>query len=196
MRAYRETDVLTQKGKTILVTGANTGIGYHTARDLAQRDAKVLLACRSKQKAENAIKKIRLIKPDANLNWVPLDLASLKSIKEAATIVNQEERVDALINNAGVMVPPKRQTEDGFELQFGVNHLGHFALTSYLISKLKDQPSSRVVNVSSRAHRGGKIDYNDVHADRYYNRLQRYRMSKFANILFTYELQRKLEKQG
>jgi NAD(P)-dependent dehydrogenase (short-subunit alcohol dehydrogenase family) len=190
---YRESAVPDQTGKTIFITGANTGIGYDTARVLAERGAKILLGCRSETKADEAIAKIKSVKADANVIWIPLDLASLASVKEAAEQVNQESRLDALINNAGVMMPPKEVTTDGFELQFGVNHLGHFALTGHLINKLKDQTGARIVNVSSLAHRQGSIQFDDIHSDKSYNRLQRYGMSKFANILFTYELQRMLE---
>ena len=194
MTDYRESDIPPQKGKTILITGANTGIGFDTARVLATRGARVLLGCRSEDKAVSAIEKIKAIKGDADVSWVPLDLTSLASIKAAADIVSQEVRLDALVNNAGVMIPPKQETSDGFELQFGVNHLGHFALTGQLLSKLKDQSGARIVNVSSLAHRNGKIDYKDIHAEKNYDRMARYSMSKFANILFTYELQRRLEK--
>jgi len=194
MTDYRESDIPPQEGKTILITGANTGIGFDTARVLATRGARVLLGCRSEDKAVSAIEKIKAIKGDADVSWVPLDLTSLASIKAAADIVSQEVRLDALVNNAGVMIPPKQETSDGFELQFGVNHLGHFALTGQLLSKLKDQSGARIVNVSSLAHRNGKIDYKDIHAEKNYDRMARYSMSKFANILFTYELQRRLEK--
>jgi NAD(P)-dependent dehydrogenase (short-subunit alcohol dehydrogenase family) len=193
MTDYKEADVPAQGGKTVLITGANTGIGYDTARVLALRGARVLLGCRSEDKAVQAIDKIKAIKSDAEVCWVPLDLASLASIEAAADIVNQENRLDALVNNAGVMMPPKLETNDGFELQFGVNHLGHFALTGRLLPKLKNQPGARIVNVSSLAHRNGKIDYGDINAEKSYSRMARYGMSKFANILFTYELQRKLE---
>ncbi len=193
---YKEADVPDQAGKTMLVTGANTGIGYDAARVLAERGARVLLGCRSEEKAADAMEKIRVNKPDADLKWIKLDLTSLESIKAAAEETRQEARLDALINNAGVMIPPKETTADGFELQFGVNHLGHFALTGHLLPMLKDQPGARVVNVSSLAHRNGRINYDDIHADRSYNRMERYSMSKFANILFTYELQRKLEAAG
>jgi NAD(P)-dependent dehydrogenase (short-subunit alcohol dehydrogenase family) len=193
MTDYRESDVPTQDGKTVFVTGANTGIGYDTARVLALRGARVLLGCRSEDKAVEAIEKIKVIKSDAEVCWVPLDLASLASIEAAADIVSKEARLDALVNNAGVMMPPKLQTNDGFELQFGVNHLGHFALTGHLLPKLKDQAGARIVNVSSLAHRNGRIDYDDIHADKNYSRMTRYGMSKFANILFTYELQRRLK---
>jgi NAD(P)-dependent dehydrogenase (short-subunit alcohol dehydrogenase family) len=193
MTDYRESDVPIQDGKTVFVTGANTGIGYDTARVLALRGARVLLGCRSEDKAVEAIEKIKVIKSDADVCWVPLDLASLASIEAAADIVSKEARLDALVNNAGVMIPPKQQTTDGFELQFGVNHLGHFALTGRLLPKLKDQAGARIVNVSSLAHRNGRIDYDDIHADKSYSRMGRYGMSKFANILFTYELQRRLK---
>ena len=196
MTDYRESMVPDQTGKTVFITGANTGIGYDTARVLAERGAKILLGCRSEAKASGAIAKIKSIKSDADITWVPLDLASLSSVKQAAEQVNREPRLDALINNAGVMMPPKEVTSDGFELQFGVNHLGHFALTGHLINKLKDQPGARIVNVSSLAHRQGSIEFDDINSDKSYNRMQRYGMSKFANILFTYELQRMLEAAG
>ena len=196
MTDYNESDVPTQSGKTVFITGANTGIGYDTARVLALRGARVLLGCRSEEKAVEAINKIKAIKADAEVVWVPLDLASLASIENAADIVCNEARLDALVNNAGVMMTPKLQTEDGFELQFGVNHLGHFALTGRLLHKLKDQPGARIVNVSSMAHKSGSIDYDDLHAEKDYRRMTRYSMSKFANILFTYELQRRLEASG
>ncbi len=189
---YTEADVPDQTGKTFFITGANTGIGYDAARVLASRNARVLLGCRSEEKANMAIKAIKTVKSDADIAWVPLDLTSLKSIENAALMVREEEHLDATINNAGVMVTPKTVTEDGFELQFGVNHLGHFALTGHLIEKLLANPNSRIVNVSSLAHRRGKIDYQDIHASKSYNRMRRYQMSKFANILFTLELDRKL----
>jgi NAD(P)-dependent dehydrogenase (short-subunit alcohol dehydrogenase family) len=193
MTSYRESDIPSQEGKTIFITGANTGIGFETARVLAARGARVLLGCRSEEKALGAIDKIKAIKNDADVSWVPLDLTSLASIKAAAVIVSKESRLDALVNNAGVMIPPRQETSDGFELQFGVNHLGHFALTGHLLPKLKDQTGARIVNVSSLAHRSGRIDYKDIHAEKKYERMTRYSMSKFANILFTYELQRRLE---
>ena len=124
MAAYRESNVPNQSGKTFIVTGANTGIGFDAARVLALRGGRVLLACRSKDKAEQALANIRKTKPDADVSWLPLDLASLASIRNAAALAHQETRIDGLINNAGVMIPPKTLTEDGFELQFGVNHLG------------------------------------------------------------------------
>ena len=196
MADYQESDVPDQTGKTVFITGANTGIGYDTARVLALRGARVLLGCRDESKASDAIGKIQALKADAEVVWIPLDLASLDSIANAASLVSKESKLDALVNNAGVMTPPKSMTEDGFELQFGVNHLGHYALTGHLLPKLKEQQGARIVNVSSLAHRNGKIDYEDIHAEKRYSRMGRYSMSKFANILFTYELQRRLEAVG
>ena len=168
---YVEADVPDQTGKTFVITGANTGIGFETARVLAMKNARVLFGCRSGEKANGAISRVKAIKENADLVWLPLDLASLKSIKNAAIIVSKEDHLDAIINNAGVMVPPKTITEDGFELQFGVNHLGHFALTGLLIEKLLENPTARIVNVSSLAHRRGKIDYEDINAKKNYNRM-------------------------
>lgn len=190
---YRESDVPSQADRTVFVTGANTGIGYEASRILAASGARVLLGCRSEEKAHQAIANIRTKTPDADVVWVPLDLGDLSSVSAAAHQVLAEPRLDLLINNAGVMVPPLTVTSDGFELQFGVNHLGHFALTGHLVGKLASQPGARVVTVSSSAHRGGKIHYNDLSAEKSYGRLARYQMSKFANILFMYQLQKLFE---
>ncbi|MBT7369508.1 MAG: SDR family NAD(P)-dependent oxidoreductase, partial [Gammaproteobacteria bacterium] len=181
MTDYVESDVPQQTGRTFLVTGANTGIGWDTARVLAERGARVLLGCRSGEKAKAAMEKIRQTAPEASLAWIELDLTSLDSVRAAADEVLKEDRLDGLINNAGVMVPPKMVTSDGFELQFGVNHLGHFALTGHLLPLLKDQDGARVVNVSSLAHRNGRIIYDDLHAEKEYSAMERYQMSKFAN---------------
>lgn len=189
---YNEDNVPKQNGKTFFITGANTGIGFETARVLAGRKARVLLGCRSEVKASDAIGRIRSISSDADLMWVPLDLTSLESIRKAADIVQNEPRLDVLVNNAGVMIPPKETTKDGFELQFGVNHLGHFALTGMLLDKLKATDSARIVNVSSLAHKQGKIDFDDIHAQKSYDPMVRYRMSKLANMLFTFSLSSKL----
>lgn len=193
MTDFRESDVPDQSGRVALVTGANTGIGFDTARVLAERGARVLLGCRSGEKAQAAMDKIRETAPSADIAWLDLDLASLKSIQSAAEKVQEESRLDLLINNAGIMMPPKMETEDGFEIQFGVNHLGHFALTGHLVPMMKDQDGARIVNVSSLAHRNGRINYDDPQAEKKYSPMERYAMSKFANILFTYELQRKLD---
>ncbi|MCG8589468.1 MAG: oxidoreductase [Proteobacteria bacterium] len=196
MSAYAESSVPDQAGKTVLVTGANTGIGYEAARVLAGRGARVLLGCRSEAKAADAGDRIRAQHPDAEVVWVPLDLTSLKSVAEAAEIAKREPRLDVLVNNAGVMIPPLTRTEDGFELQFGVNHLGHFALTGQLLERLASTPGARIVNVSSKAHVPGRIDFDDPHAERSYSPIRRYQMSKAANLYFTFELSRRLAAAG
>ncbi|XP_061621715.1 retinol dehydrogenase 13 isoform X2 [Phyllopteryx taeniolatus] len=143
-------------GKTVLITGANTGLGKETALDLAQRGARVILACRDLTKASMAADYIRRKSGNNNVVVMKLDLASLKSVRELASqVINSEERLDILINNAGIMMCPKWKTEDGFEMQFGVNHLGHFLLTNLLLSMLKSSAPSRIVIVSSRAHEKG-----------------------------------------
>jgi NAD(P)-dependent dehydrogenase (short-subunit alcohol dehydrogenase family) len=196
MTTYTESSVPDQQGRTFLITGANTGIGFEAARVLASRGARVLLGCRSKAKAKDAIDRIRKISSGADVEWISLDLTSLESIEAAAQEVRREPRLDGLVNNAGVMIPPKTLTKDGFELQFGVNHLGHFALTGHLLDLLAATSKARVVNVSSSAHRGGKIDFADPHAANSYNPMQRYQMSKAANLYFTFELARRLEARG
>jgi NAD(P)-dependent dehydrogenase (short-subunit alcohol dehydrogenase family) len=196
MQPYTEASVPDQHGRTILVTGANTGIGFEAARVLAERGARVLLGCRSEEKAEDAIDRILERHATADVAWVPLDLTSLRSVRAAAATVAAEPRLDVLVNNAGVMIPPRTLTEDGFELQFGVNHLGHFALTGLLVDRLAATSGARVVNVSSLAHRTGQIDFDDPQAERSYDAMRRYRMSKAANMVFTFELARRFAARG
>lgn len=193
---FSEADVPDQSGRTVLVTGANTGIGFEAARVLAGRGARVLLGCRSAQKAAAARDRIHGLHPKADLEVLQLDLGSLASVRNAAAQAAREARLDLLINNAGIMVPPREETAEGFESQFGVNHLGHFALTGLLLEKLAASPGSRVVTVSSNAHRFGTMDFEDVNAVRSYSRQARYGMSKLANMLFSNELQRRLEASG
>ncbi len=193
MKGFTAADVGGQAGKCFLVTGANTGLGYETTKVLAARGARVLLACRSEEKARQAMESIRLEVPGANLSFVPLDQADLASVRECAAIVARDEpRLDVLVNNAGVMVPPLERTVQGHELQFGVNHLGTFALTGLLLGKLAEVPGSRVVITASLAHRRGKIDWDDLDARRSYSRYQRYGDSKLMNLLHMYELDRRL----
>jgi len=196
MGGYSAADVPNQSGRTAVITGANTGIGFEAALVLAGKGARVVLGCRSEAKAQAARERIGTQHPDAEVALVPLDLGSLASVRDAAKQLEQEARIDLLINNAGLMVPPRQETADAFESQFGVNHLGHFALTGHLISKLRQNPGSRVVTVSSGAHKFGRIDFEDPHAEKSYNRVARYGMSKLANLLFSYELQRRLEAAG
>jgi NAD(P)-dependent dehydrogenase (short-subunit alcohol dehydrogenase family) len=193
---FTAADVPDQSGKCILVTGANTGIGFGIARVLAGKGARVLLACRDAGKAEAAAAAIRAEVPGADLGVVPLDLADIASIRRAAELVSAEPRLDVLVNNAGVMFPPLTRTAQGFELQFGVNHLGAFALTALLLPKLAETTDARVVITSSLAHWRGKLDWEDLNAERSYNRAQRYSDSKLANLLYAFELDRRLRAAG
>jgi NAD(P)-dependent dehydrogenase (short-subunit alcohol dehydrogenase family) len=192
-RPWTVADVPDQQGRTVVVTGANTGIGYEAAAVLAQRGAATILACRDTAKAQHAADRLSAAAPAAPVSVVRLDLASLDSVRAAAEqIRDSHERLDLLINNAGLMMPPRGTTADGFELQFGTNHLGHFALTGLLLDRLLAVPGSRVVTVSSNGHRTGRIDFADLQAERHYGRVSAYAQSKLANLMFTYEMQRRL----
>lgn len=193
---FTKADVPDQSGKCFVVTGANTGLGFEVCRVLAARGARVLLACRDQVKAEAAMARINQANPKANLAFLPFDQADLTSVRTAAELAAKEPRVDVLINNAGVMSPPLMRTKQGFELQFGVNHLGCFALTALLLPKLSDTKGARVVVTSSIAHRGAKIDWDDLNAEKGYGRIRRYAASKLANALFFYELDRRLRASG
>ena len=194
---WREPDVPEQAGRTALVTGANSGIGFETARVLAERGAAVVLACRDPGKASAAATRIAAAAPRASLSVVRLDLASLASIRAAAEELRAaHDRLDLVINNAGLMMPPYGRTEDGFELQFGTNHLGHFALTGLLLDRMMGVPGSRVVTLSSNGHRMGRIDFGNLQWEHGYRRPAAYGRSKLANLLFTYELQRRLAAAG
>lgn len=184
-------------GKTVLITGANTGIGKETALDMAKRGARVILACRDVTRARIAADDIRQQSGNGNVVVKKLDLASLQSVRDLAKDVQEnEERLDVLINNAGIMMCPKSKTEDGFELQFGVNHLGHFLLTNCLLDLLKKSAPSRVVIVASLAHEKGHIHFDDINLDKDYNRTVSYRQSKLANVLFCRELAARLQGTG
>lgn len=194
-RKCRSTALLT--GKTVLITGANTGIGKETALDLSRRGAKVIIACRDIGKGNLAAQEIKDQVPDANIIVNHLDLASFASVRKfSKDILRREPYIHILINNAGVASCPKSETEDGFEMQFGVNHLGHFLLTMLLLDRIKASAPARIVNVASMVHIWGKIDFNDINLDRRYNPLLAYFRSKLANILFTRELAKKLEGTG
>jgi len=189
---FTDKDVPDQSGRVFFVTGANSGLGYQTAKLLAGRGARVLLGCRSVEKAEAAIADIHAVYPEADMRFIPLDLGDLKSIRSAAKLVAKEPRLDVLVNNAGIMMPPREETADGFESQFGVNHLGTFALTGLLLDKLAEGQAPRVVITASMAHRNGRIDFDDINAEESYSRWGRYAMSKLANLLHMYELDRRL----
>jgi NAD(P)-dependent dehydrogenase (short-subunit alcohol dehydrogenase family) len=189
---FTEADVPDQSGKFFLITGANTGLGFETARALARRHARVILACRSAEKADAAMARILAETPGADLAFLPLDLADLESVKEAAAQAQAESRLDGLINNAGVMfVKPLTFTAQGHELQFGVNHLGHFALTGLLWRKLAQSPGARIVVTASTAHKMGKIKWDDLDGRKNYNKSMRYMDSKLANMLHFAELDRR-----
>lgn len=192
IRNFTDIDVPDQSGRVFFVTGANSGLGYEAAKLLAGRRARVLLGCRSAEKAEAAMTDIRAVYPDADMRFVPLDLGDLQSVRGAAKLVAEEPRLDVLLNNAGIMMPPRQETTDGFESQFGVNHLGTFALTGLLLDKLSQGQMPRVVITSSMAHRSGRIDLDDINAEESYSRWGRYAMSKLANLLHMYELDRRL----
>ena len=190
-------DVPDQQGRTAVVTGANSGIGFEAAAVLAQRGAVTVLACRDTGKAERAAARLSATAPQAKVSVVRLDLASLDSVRAAAEQIRaSHERLDLLINNAGLMMPPRGTTADGFELQFGTNHLGHFALTGLLLDRLLSVPGSRVVTVSSNGHRAGRINFADLQSERRYGRMSAYAQSKLANLMFTYELERRLRAAG
>ena len=185
-------------GKTIIVTGGNSGIGFEAARAFAGRGAQLVLACRNPQKAGDAVDRLLAAHADAQVEVLPLDLASLASVRDFAKQFSERyPSLDVLCNNAGVMALPLRRTADGFEMQVGTNHLGHFALTGLLLDKLLATPGSRVVNVSSTAHKIGKVDLDDLnYKKRRYWKWAAYGQSKLANLYFTYELQRRLERAG
>jgi NAD(P)-dependent dehydrogenase (short-subunit alcohol dehydrogenase family) len=185
MTSWTTTDIPDQTGRTAIVTGANTGLGYETAATLAARGAQVVLAVRNLDKGKAAADRIAGHYPGANLALQELDLASLTSIKSAAQQLRfSHDHIDLLINNAGVMMTPKSTTADGFELQFGTNHLGHFALTGLLIDRLLNTPDSRVVTVSSVGHRFGRVHFDNLQSERSYNKNTAYAQSKLAKVCF------------
>lgn len=190
-------DVPDQQGRTALVTGANAGIGFETAMVLAVRGATVVLACRDTAKAEAAAARIRAAAPQAKTETLRIDLASLASVRRAAEQFRSGHgRLDLLINNAGLIHPGRAITEDGFELHFGTNHLGHFALTGQLLDRLLAAPGSRIVTVSASGHRRGDIHFDDLTLRSGYSMIAAYGQSKLANLMFTYELQRRLAASG
>lgn len=191
---FTENELGDQSGKTFLITGANTGLGYETARALAQKGGKVWLACRSELKARAAMDEIRKLAPKAELGFVALDLSDIEQIADAAETIKGLGKLDVLVNNAGLMTPPLGHTAQGFESQMGVNHLGHFALVGKLIDKLMAD-NTRIVVLSSLAHTGGEFDWDDFHAHKRYRAMKRYQASKLANMMFGLELERRLRKQ-
>jgi len=188
---WTQPDIPDLAGRVAIVTGANSGIGYETAKALAQKGATVVMACRNLGKAYAAADNIRRNVADAQLEIIWLDLTDLALVREFATQFQAgHDRLDMLINKAGVMIPPFTETIDGFELQFGANHLGHFALTGHLLDTILSTPSARIVNVSSGAHRMGRgtIDFDNLNAEKGYRASGAYAQSNLSNLLFTLEL--------
>ncbi|WDF32274.1 oxidoreductase [Arthrobacter agilis] len=183
-----------QTGRRVVITGANSGLGLQTAVALARKGAHVVLACRHEQRGRDAEQKVRSLSGSTEVEMRVLDLASLASVRAfAATVV---EPLHLLINNAGIMATPKGTTDDGFELQFGTNHLGHFALTGLLLPNLRDAGTARVVTLSSLAHKRGRIDFSDLQSERGYRRWSAYGQSKIANLYFMVELDRRARAAG
>jgi NAD(P)-dependent dehydrogenase (short-subunit alcohol dehydrogenase family) len=197
-RNWTTADIPDQTGRTAVITGGNTGLGFHVARALAQHGARVVIASRDTRKGAEAAAKIadgRTARADPEV--VRLDLTSLASVRGTATeLRSRYDRLDLLINNAGVMMTPYARTEDGFELQLGTNHFGHFAFTGLLVDRMTDVPGARIVTVSSTLHRNGAIDFDDLASEHRYNGAAAYARSKLANLLFAYELGRRLEAAG
>lgn len=190
-------DMPAQAGKTIVVTGANSGIGYEAVRHLARKGAHIVLACRDQRKGDQAVEQLRASQPSASLALMELDLASLTSVRRFADALRAAcPALHVLVNNAGVMAIPYRKTADGFEMQLGTNHLGHFALTGLLLDRLQAAAGARVVTVSSNAHKFGWMRWDDPQWERGYRKWQAYGQSKLANLLFTFELQRRLTAAG
>ncbi|MFK8044783.1 MAG: oxidoreductase [Crocinitomicaceae bacterium] len=186
-----------QKGRVAIITGANTGLGFETALEFAKKEIKVIMACRSAEKAEAAIVKIKQSVPTADLVFLPIDLMDLSSVRAfAKAFLNDHARLDLLINNAGIMIPPYQKTKDGFESQMGVNYLSHFLLTGLLMNLLNTTPNSRIVTLSSKAHENGVIDFEDLHSEQSYSKFKAYAQSKLADLMFTQELSRRLQVAG
>ena len=184
-----------QTGRTAVVTGANSGLGLSTAEHLARAGARVVMACRNLQKGDAAAAEIRAAVPGAKVEVAELDLSSLSSIRRFADDLDAEQ-LAMLVNNAGIMMTPPRRTEDGFELQFGTNHLGHFALTGLLLARLGRAEAARVVTISSLEHKAGHLDFDDLQSERDYGPRKAYRQSKLANAVFGLELDRRLRDVG
>jgi NAD(P)-dependent dehydrogenase (short-subunit alcohol dehydrogenase family) len=194
MTSWTTADIPNQSGRTAIVTGANSGIGLVAARELARAGARVVMACRDEQRGEQALRRARAAAPGAELEVARLDLADLASVRAfAADWENRGDAIELLVDNAGVMALPRRTTADGFEMQLGTNHLGHFALTGLLLRHLLAAPDPRVVTISSNAHKLGRISFDNLQGERRYWRWAAYGQSKLANLLFAYELQRRAD---
>jgi NAD(P)-dependent dehydrogenase (short-subunit alcohol dehydrogenase family) len=194
---WNAADMPDQSGRVVVITGANSGIGFEATKALTAKGATVVLACRNEDKAEEAESEIRAGHPPGAMTVVVLDVADLESVRRGAeTIRSSHDHIDILINNAGIMAVPEQRSTDGFELQLATNHLGHFALTGLLMDRLLSTPASRVVSISSQAHRFGSMDFDDLNWEHGYKSWGAYGRSKLANLMFVYELQRRLQRAG
>lgn len=194
---WAQQNVSDQSGKTFVITGANSGIGFAAAKVLAYKNANVVMACRNLDKANQAREDILNDVPNANVDIVKLDLADLDSVKQCADAIKDKyQQLDCLINNAGLGWIARTETQNGFEMQIGANHLGHFALTSQLLGLLKKSPNARVISIASLAHYWGRIHFQDLQLKDRYSRVKGYGQSKLANLLFGLELQRFFEKNN
>ena len=190
-------DIPNLDGKTAFITGSNSGLGYYTAKALAEKNAHVLLACRSLEKANSAIDKLKSLNPKGKFTPVELDLSDLNNVSEIGLKISSEfENLDLLINNAGIMHPPKTLSKQGFEIQFAVNHLAHMLLTLKFIPLIEKKENSRIVTVTSGAQFFGKVGWNNLKAENYYNKWESYANSKLANVMFALELNEKLEQKN
>jgi NAD(P)-dependent dehydrogenase (short-subunit alcohol dehydrogenase family) len=194
---WRPEEIPDLSGRTVLITGANSGLGLESTRMLAGRGARVVMACRNRDKGEQARDEVRAAHPEARLDLMQVDLADLGSVRDFAHAFRQHyERLDVLMNNGGIMAPPRQYTRDGFEMQFGVNHLAHFALTGLLLDQLETAPDPRIVLISSFAHRMGDIYFDNLNAEKWYQRWKFYGQSKLANLMHALELDRRLRADG
>jgi NAD(P)-dependent dehydrogenase (short-subunit alcohol dehydrogenase family) len=194
---WTASDIPDQSGRVAIVTGANSGLGLVTARELARAGARVVMTSRNEEKGREALRAVEVRAPGSQVELELLDLASLDSVRSFAERIRERHpELDLLINNAGVMATPRRETADGFELQFGTNHLGHFALTGLLLDTLEGRDDARVVTLSSGAHRGGRIAFQNLGGERRYFRWSSYSQSKLANLIFALELDRRLRAAG
>jgi len=197
MATFNLDKIPSQKGRITIVTGANIGLGYETALGLAKKGMTVILACRNLDKANNAKQDILKEVPNADLDIIQIDLSSLDSVRSfAKNYLKKYQQLDLLINNAGVMMPPFSLTEDGFELQMAANYFGHFLLTGLLLETVLATPNSRIISLSSIAHRTGKINFDDLQSQKKYSAMQAYSQSKLACLIYGYELQRRLDSAG
>jgi len=194
---WNVSDIPNLEGKTVLITGANSGLGYYSAKAIAKKNGHVLLACRTLEKAKLAEEKLKSFNPEGKFTSIELDLADLNNVNEVAVKISSEfEKLDLLINNAGIMHPPKTLSAQGFEIQFAVNHLAHMLLTLKLQPLIEKKENSRIVTVTSGAQFFGKVGWNNIKAENYYNKWESYANSKLANVMFALELNERLDQKN